>query len=181
MKSFIECATPVGIGEFAVSADPRDILAASGIGSCLILTLHDPAIRAGGLLHAALPLKNVLGPGPWPGKYVDSGFDAMLREMTRLGARKDRLVVQMAGGSSLLSVGGAANVLDTGRRNIAAAELVVAREGMRIAAADVGGSRGRTVRLHVESGTMTVQTLGGVEEVLSKTGSETILIAGTAA
>jgi len=90
----------------------------------------------------------------------------MLNDMSRAGAHKERLIVQMAGGGNLLPSPGFANTFDMGRRNIAAAELVIAREGLRLAAADVGGSRGRTVRLYVGSGTMTVQVLGQDERAL---------------
>ncbi len=170
MKFSDEQAVRVAIGEYAlsdyaVSGGPGEVLVAYGIGSCVVITFYDPHLRVGGLLHAALPLNNV-GRGPRPAKYVDAGLEAMLNDMSRAGAHKERLIVQMAGGGNLLPSPGFANTFDMGRRNIAAAELVIAREGLRLAAADVGGSRGRTVRLYVGSGTMTVQVLGQDERAL---------------
>lgn len=166
MNFSVERFVPVAIGEHAVSADSGAVLVAYGIGSCVVVALHDPDIGISGMLHAALPLSNVRR-GPSPGKYVDAGFDVLLHEMNQAGAQKQRLVVQIAGGSNLLTAAGFANILDIGRRNIAAAELVIAREGLRIAAAHVGGHGGRTVRLYVGSGKMTVQTLGQDEKAVA--------------
>ena len=166
MSFAAERAVRVAIGEYAVSAGPGDVLVAYGIGSCVVITFYDPHLRVGGLLHAALPLSNV-GRGPRPAKYVDAGIDVLLHEMNQAGAQKQRLVVQIAGGSNLLAAPGFVNTINMGRRNIAAAELVIAREGLRIAAADVGGARGRTVRLYVGSGKMTVQTLGQDEKAVA--------------
>ncbi len=166
MKFFHERVVPAAIAQYVVSADPEAVLIAHGIGSCVVVALHDPEICIGGLLHAALPLSKA-GGGLAPAKYVDAGFDVLLHTMIRAGVQKQRIVVQIAGGSNLLTAPGFANTLDIGRRNIAAAELVIAREGLRIAAADVGGHGGRTVRLYVGSGKMTVQTLGQDEKVLA--------------
>lgn len=45
----------VGIADLAVSNNPSVTLATYSLGSCLGVTIYDPVIRAGGLLHIMLP------------------------------------------------------------------------------------------------------------------------------
>ena len=45
----------VGIGEFAVSNEPDDVIVTHALGSCIAVCLLDPVARVGGLLHFLLP------------------------------------------------------------------------------------------------------------------------------
>lgn len=155
----------IGLGEYGVSDDPGTVLVASGLGSCVAVTLYDPVARLAGLVHAALPL-NRNGRKAMPGKYVDTGVMAVLEMLLERGAQRERLVVRAAGGSTMLNPPQAMHLLDIGRRNVAALELVLARENLALQAADVGGQMGRTVRLDVGTGRMTVRALGREERVL---------------
>ncbi len=159
-----EKAVPVGLGKLVVTRDREAVLTAYGIGACVAVAVYDPRSGVAGLLHAALPLN--AGGVPQSGKYVDSGLTALLTEMVKAGAKKDRLLIRLAGGSNMLTAPGFSNVLNVGRHNAAAVELVAAREGLTIAAADVGGHSGRTVRLYAGNGVMTVQVLGQEPKVL---------------
>jgi chemotaxis receptor (MCP) glutamine deamidase CheD len=61
--------------------------------------------------------------------------------------------------------------LDIGVRNAAATRSALEALGIPLAAAEVGGSTGRTIRLHLASWTVTVKEAGGVEHVLFELGA----------
>ena len=152
----------VGLGERVVSRDPQDILVAYGLGSCLGIGMIDPVARVCGLLHAVLPIKNN-GTDPLNPKFVDSGIAGLIEEMVKAGALRNRLVVRMAGGANMLTAPGLSKTFDIGARNIESAHNVFTNIRMNIKSEDVGGTRGRTVRLYVGETRMTVRVIGEKE------------------
>jgi len=157
----------VGLGELGVSRDPKTCLVAHGLGSCVGVCAYDPVAKVGALLHAMLPEQNGQGPSH-AAKYVDSGIMHMLDVLEGQGAQRRRLVVHLAGGAHMLIAPGFKNTLNIGARNADMARAVLQREGLRIAGEDTGGHCGRTVRLHVDDGKVTVRSVGQGEQVLSR-------------
>ncbi|MBL8058301.1 MAG: chemotaxis protein CheD [Anaerolineales bacterium] len=149
----------VGLGEIKLSRDPQDMLVAYGLGSCVAVAMYDPFTRAAGLLHAVLP-ERIKDAEVTSAKYVDSGVAQLLAELERLGANRGRLVVRMVGGANMLSLKDAKQALNIGERNVAAARVALTSLRLRINGEDVGGTKGRTVRLFVADGRMTVRVLG---------------------
>ncbi len=152
----------VGLGERIVSRDPEDILVAYGLGSCLGIGMIDPVSRVCGLLHAVLPVKNN-GADPFNPKFVDSGINGLIEEMTKNGAMRSRLVIRMAGGANMLTAPGLSKTFDIGARNIDSAHDVFQSLRLLLKSEDIGGTRGRTVRLYVGQGRMTVRVIGEKE------------------
>ncbi len=152
-------ALAVGLGELQVSRDPQDQLVAYGLGSCVAVAMHDPVARVAGLLHAVLP-ERPREAAPLCPKYVDTGIPALLARLEELGAVRSRLRVRMVGGANMLASANAGLALNIGERNIAMARSTLAGLRLRLAAEDVGGNKGRTVRLYVADGRMTVRVLG---------------------
>ena len=152
-------ALAVGLGEIKFSRDAQDLLVAYGLGSCVAIALYDPQVRVAGLLHAVLP-ERTKDAEPTSAKYVDSGTVRLLTELERLGAQRNRLVVRMVGGANMLSLKDARQAFNIGERNVAAARAALAHLGLRLSGEDVGGTKGRTVRLYVADGRMTVRVLG---------------------
>lgn len=151
----------VGLGEIKISNAPGDVLVAFGLGSCVGIGFYDPKIHLGGLLHAVLPLsKNNLDS---EAKYVDSGIKSLLNQMIEAGAVPSRIIVRMAGGANMLTAPGLANSFDIGTRNVEMAHEVLRNNHLTIAAEEVGGSTGRTVRLYIADGRMTIRMMGGQE------------------
>lgn len=158
-------ALAVGLGEARVSREPGEILVAYGLGSCLGICMVDPVARVSGLLHAVLPERSNGAEALSP-KYVDSGMAGLLTRMAEAGAERKRLIVRMAGGASMLSAPGLKPLLNIGERNIIAARAAFAALNIKVAAEDVGGTTGRTVRLYVATGRVTVRKMGGQEREL---------------
>jgi chemotaxis protein CheD len=155
-------STKVGLGQIAASADPDEALCALGLGSCIGLIVVDPSARVAGMAHVMLPEAGITStPGP-AGKYADTAVPALLDAVGRLGAHPSRLVVKMAGGAQMFSGGSGGGVLNIGARNGVAVRAALARAGLRLRAADTGGSAGRTLEVVVGTGIVTVRAVGGI-------------------
>lgn len=151
----------IGLAELKVSRNPEDILVAFGLGSCIGVGMYDPVARIGGLLHAVLPVNSdsrELSP-----KYVDTGILLLLDELTKAGAVKSRLVTKVAGGANMLNVSSLSSSFDVGNRNIEAMHTTLAKLGIKPKGEEVGGKIGRTIRLYVATGRMTLRMMGEQE------------------
>ena len=151
----------VGLGEKVISQNMDDILVAYGLGSCLGIGMFDPNTKISGLMHAVLPEK--MNGADNPTKYVDSGIQDLLDLMIKAGASKNRIIVKMAGGANMLTSPGFTKTFDIGTRNIQSAHRTLERLNMHLHKEDVGGNTGRTVRIYVITGRMTVKMIGGRE------------------
>lgn len=156
----------VGLGELWVSRDPRVCLVAHGLGSCVGVCAYDPVARVGAMLHAMLPEHNGQASAQAT-KYVDTGIRRMLEELAGQGALRHRLVIHLTGGAHMLTAPGFRNTLNIGARNAETARMVLQREALQVAGADTGGHWGRTVKLYVNSGRVTVRSVGRGEREFS--------------
>ena len=151
---------PVGLGRLAVSADPAEMLSALGLGSCIGLVMVDVRAGVAGLAHVMLPASRA-GDGALPGKFADTAAPALLAGVVGLGASPRRITVKIAGGAQMFAHGSGGRVMAVGMRNEEAVRAAVAGVGLRIAAAETGGERGRTLRVEVATGRVTVRSVGG--------------------
>ncbi|CAD7839153.1 MAG: Chemotaxis protein CheD [Olavius algarvensis Delta 4 endosymbiont] len=141
----------VGVSDMKISNDPRATIVTYSLGSCIGVTLYDPVVKVGGLLHYQLPDSglNVKNAQREPCRYADTAIPAFFRTAYRLGALKQRLKVVMVGGSSLMDEN---SHFDIGQRNYLAARKLFYRNNVLTDFEDIGGSSYRTVRLELESG-----------------------------
>jgi len=154
------------MGELVVSDTPGDELVSIGLGSCIGLALVDRARSIAGLAHVMLPSasSDAANDGQ-PGKYADQAVPALVAQAEELGARKVRLEAVLVGGAQMFKLGGG-SALDIGARNDAAVREALAAARIPIRAEATGGSRGRTVRLHVGETRVTVKEAGGQDSEL---------------
>lgn len=151
----------VGIAEMCVSDHPDDLIITYALGSCIGLVLWDPKVQVGGMLHAMLPTHS-LDPARAranPERFVDSGVPALFRACYALGARKERMIVRVAGGARMVAGDGHDN-FQTGRRNVLMLKKLLWKNAVILDAEETGGSVSRTLSLDVGTG-----------EVLIKSGS----------
>jgi chemotaxis protein CheD len=155
----------VGLGEKAVSRNPEDVLVAYGLGSCVGVVMVDPVSHVSGLLHAVLP-RATTGAAQGesnPFKYVESGIENLIACLIRNGGNQSRLNVRIVGGANMLVASDLTRSFDIGTRNIETARATLERLKMPIAAAEVGGHTGRTLRVYVANGRVTVRVIGEKE------------------
>lgn len=155
----------VGIADMMVSNDPNATLITYSLGSCIGVSIYDPAVGVGGLLHFMLP-DSTIDPqkamkNPW--MFADSGIPLFFKEAYRLGAEKKRLSVKVAGGSQILDD---SNFFNIGKRNYMALRKIFWANNVLIRAEEVGGNVNRTLSLELSSGKVWVKTSGdGVREI----------------
>ena len=159
---------PVTMGEIVVSADPADVLVAYGLSSCIAVCLYDPIARVGGMLHSVLPAQaqNNGGAGK-PAWGVEQGVPLLVRAVTGRGANKLWLKVTLCGGGRVLVLPGCENSVTIGQLNIQAARTALRAAGFFNWREVVGGQVGRTVRLYLADGRVTIKEAGQPERVLA--------------
>lgn len=149
----------VGMGEMQVRRGPSFVLACLGLGSCVALYAYDRITGIGGMAHIVLPSCDGKSGGPSP-KYADTAVPMLIREMCRNGAMAGNIIFKMAGGARIFLSPGYNDIFKIGERNVESASRAIAREGISLAAADTGGSSGRSVRAYLDSGKIIVSCAG---------------------
>jgi len=148
------------MGEMVVSADPTAELMALGLGSCIGLAIVDRTAGVAGLAHIVLPESYS---GSEPGKFADTAVPALLARLRRAGAVERRMEAAIAGGARMFEMSGA---LDIGSRNDQAVRGALSAAGIALHASETGGSQGRTIRVEVGTGRVTVRAAGQPAETL---------------
>jgi len=143
----------IGIAELEASASPDEVLVTYALGSCLGITMHDPARQVGGLVHAMLPSStlNLARAASAPATFVDAGVLALLEECMRLGARRSHLIITAVGGAAH-GDDERADTFQIGRRNLLELRQVLRTHGLPLHASDVGGRYARNVSLAIATG-----------------------------
>jgi chemotaxis protein CheD len=156
-----EWTTVVGIAEMAVSDDPGEVLVTYALGSCLGVVVHDPVARVGGMLHVMLPDSRVNREKARanPERFVDTGVPRLFHACYRLGARKERMVVRVAGGARVSRRDGR-DSFKIGKRNYVALKKILWKNGALLESEDVGGSRSRTLTFRIGTGQTWIKSDG---------------------
>ena len=155
--------TMVRMGELAISDTPGDVLVSLGLGSCIGLALVDKRAGVAGLAHIVLPETSGNPKPEAMNKFADHAVPALVDGMVERGASRVFMQAALVGGASMFAAAG----LEVGQRNAVAVRELVAERRLNVVGEAVGGSRGRTVKVDVASGTVSVREAGGTEEVLA--------------
>lgn len=156
----------VGISDCKVTRDAESVLVTYALGSCIAVTLYDPAAKVGGMLHFMLPESSLdaVKAQQNPYMFADTGIPALLAAVRAGGAEPRRMVVRLAGGAQVLDSQG---LFQIGKRNYLAARRILWKSGILVAAEAVGGEVSRTTRLELATGRMWVREGGGVDRELA--------------
>jgi chemotaxis protein CheD len=149
----------VGMADFAVSQDPAVSLRTSPLGACLAIAVYDPINKVGGLLHSLLP-DSTIDPeraARRPGMFLDTGLAALFARLEELKVHKDNLQTSVAGGAQIMDDG---NCFNIGQRNFDHLIELLAREGMKIDAQDVGGNTNCSMELFLATGEVRLKYSG---------------------
>ncbi len=155
----------VGMGELVVTASPDAVLSCFGLGSCVAVCAYDNHVKVGGMVHVVLPQNSGL-PGSNGAKYADTAVPLLLEEMVKKGGTRNRLIVKIVGGAQMTLAPGLRDTFKTGERNLAQIASTLQKERINLVAADTGGTIGRTVKLYIKTGVVTVKTVKGVAQEL---------------
>ncbi len=152
----------IGMGEVVVTSSPSAVLTCIGLGSCIAVCVYDNVVKLGGMIHIVLPQHHSDNAVEFS-KYADTGVPLLLAKMIQNGGHKDRLIVKIAGGAQMTVSPGTKDTFRTGEKNLTQILAALEKVNVGLTAADVGGNLGRTVKLHIATGTVTVKTVNGIE------------------
>ena len=141
----------VGVGDMKISADPAACLITYSLGSCVGVVGHDPAARVAGLLHFQLPTAqgHDARAAKSPAMFGDRGIPLLLDALLAHGCRRERLVVRVFGGASMMNDD---DMFKIGVKNARAAKRILWQSCMSIRNEDLGGEDSRTVSVEVATG-----------------------------
>jgi chemotaxis protein CheD len=147
-----------------VSSNAEDILVTYSLGSCVGLTVYDPVVRVGGMIHCMLPLSRIDPEKARanPCMFTDTGVPHLIQTVLDMGASRKRLVAKVAGAAAPLNDNG---IFKIGERNYVVLRKVLWKNDILIASEDVGGTVARTLFLHIADGLTRIKS-GGMETEL---------------
>jgi len=157
----------VGVADLKVSSRTDERLITYALGSCLGIVIYDPVVSVAGMLHVMLPTGTIDAAKMQdkPAMFVDSGIPMLFKECYKLGARKERMIVKVAGGAHA-GASEEADRFQIGKRNMIALRKLLWKNGVLIHANDTGGIQtSRTMWVDVATGDVTLK-INGAESKL---------------
>ncbi len=146
----------VGIGEYAVSDKPGDVVKTLALGSCVAVIFHAKKIQAAGMAHVALPdsLIDSARAKRLPAYFADSAIPILINDFKKLGVTKSsELQIKLVGGAAIMDPNGTFNL---GKRNVLAIRKILWKYRLGARKEDVGKDYSRTVKIDVDTGTVIV-------------------------
>lgn len=126
----------------------RNVVFGTLLGSCVSITLWHPRHQFGCICHYILPTGMVSK--TQDGRYGDSAFAMMQKELIKHGIRITECVAKIFGGGRMFSSESSAQ--DVGERNIEKARSLLHAAGLTITAENVGGDGYRRLYFDVSTG-----------------------------
>lgn len=149
-------------GMVQVTDDPALVLS-TVLGSCVACCLYDADARVGGMNHFLLP-----EPGHGQsatddraGHYGSYAMEALVQAMLRMGASLPTMQAHLYGGANVH-----AGMRPIGTENGRFARRFLARRGIRINVADLGGDMSRRVDFRAVRGQVRCRRVRAGEELL---------------
>ena len=129
------------------------------LGSCIGVAVHDPVARVAGLLHFMLPDSSIdsVKAKNNPHMFADTGIPSLFKTAYKLGAKKQRMKVVVAGGAQVLDQAGFFNI---GKRNYMALKKILWKNNVMIDHESVGGNSNRTIKLSIKDGIVWLKVSG---------------------
>ena len=153
----------VGMADLKVAKAPN-ILTTLGLGSCIGLTLFDPVVQVGGLVHYMLPDSTKLKNNNNIAKFGDTGIRELYRIMLEQGAQPRRMVAKIAGGAQMFAFQNKSDMVRVGERNVEASKKKLRELGIPLRAQDTGLNYGRTIVFYPETGELLIRSAGKPEK-----------------
>ncbi len=152
----------VGMADLNVCVSP-DRITTLGLGSCIGIALYDPVTKIGGLAHIMLPDSTTIRNNSNIPKFADTGIEELVKQVTRRGANRSRLVAKIAGGAQMFGFNSNSEMVRVGERNVQATKKKLAELRIPILAEDTGKNFGRTVIFYPETGDFVIRAVGKQE------------------
>lgn len=150
---------PVGMAEMRIARNP-DILAAYGIGSCVIVAMYDPRTKIGGVAHIMLPDSTGIAQERInPRKFADTAVPLLFQTLSHAGCFKSSIISKVIGGAEMFPpVENFSN--NIGTLNTSSAIQALEKLRVPILAQDIGGRSGRSLEMKLDTGRISLTVLG---------------------
>ena len=153
----------IGPGEYYVTA--RGELISTVLGSCVAACVRNRASGIGGMNHFLLPAAFEEDPSRWrqtpvdaPLRYGNLAMEKLINVVLGERPQRGELEIKVFGGARVLR----ANI-DVGDRNVSFVRDYLRKEGLAIAAADLGGTAARKIVFDPGTGTVFVKSLASTQ------------------
>jgi chemotaxis protein CheD len=141
-------------GHVFAAAEPSSVTTI--LGSCVAVCLFDRERTVGGISHFVLPSPG--GGAISSARFADVALRDLVARVLALGAQRADLEAKVFGGASVLEHGPSER-RRLGDENVREAVALLESEGTPIVARDTGGTRGRKLIFHTDTGTAWVKHL----------------------
>ncbi|MDO9596771.1 MAG: chemoreceptor glutamine deamidase CheD [Azoarcus sp.] len=142
-------------GEYYVT---QSLLLVTVLGSCVAACLRDPTTGISGINHFMLPgvEKDPRNPISASARYGVFAMETLINQLTKAGARRDKLVAKVFGGGAVLD---GFNVANVGERNADFVLDFLGRERIAVTAKDLCGPYPRKVYFFPETGQVKIKVM----------------------
>lgn len=155
----------VGISDKKIAQAPVKLIT-RGLGSCIGITLYDPAKKTGGMAHVMLPDIDKVPAKVNPLRFVNYVIRNMVEELENYGCLRKHLEAKLFGGARMFGFFSSESFLNVGDKNAEMARVVLKEMGINILVDETGGTFGRTITLNLENGKVLIKTIAwGEKEV----------------
>jgi chemotaxis protein CheD len=120
----------------------------SVVGSSIVVTLYDHALKIGGMAHYSQPYR--VPDQPSTTHFAAPALFWLIRQMMNRGAQKEQMEAQLIGGGFNEELGKEHPQLHEG--NIKVGMEIIRKEGIKLTTVDVGGERGRKIMFNTATG-----------------------------
>ena len=134
-------------GQLFVAARETNILTV--LGSCVAVCLYDKVNQISGMNHYLLPLWN--NEGLASPKYGNISIEKLISGMESVGCERRNIIAKVFGGASPNKFSSEGKLL-VGEKNVNVALDLLAKNGIKVVAKDVGGQRGRKIAMNSLTG-----------------------------
>lgn len=138
------------------------ILITVGLGSCVGIALIDGRHKIAGLSHVLLSdstrFARKMEQDMNPAKFADTAIPFLIGIMEKMGAGRRNIIAKIAGGSQLFNTN--TNIMKVGEKNVEMVRKKLQELTIPLIAEDVGGNYGRTMKVDVETGIVSITTVG---------------------
>lgn len=144
----------IGIGEYAISNDPEDIIRTFALSSCVAVTAYHPGNRVLGMVHIALPSPPQEKSTPGPFYYAETAIPEFMGKLcNEYGCNRLKLDIRLFGGAESTR---REDVFNIGKKNVKTILSILSRMNLPVRFCDTGGHISRNISADVATGTVKV-------------------------
>lgn len=144
----------VGIGGYAVTGTPEDVIKTFALSTCVGLVYYSMRKRVMGMAHIQLPNSRSMHPGDKPSRFADAAPEFLAKEMiSKFGLTKREILISLYGG---IDAKNDADCFRIGEKNLATVKSTLKSLGMVYSDVDTGGQESRTLVAYNATGIVEV-------------------------